>query len=64
MPESQRVLKALQQKYEVFIATAAMEVPTSFAAKYAVAGETLPFYSVFAHCVLRGQGDSAGGLFD
>jgi 5'(3')-deoxyribonucleotidase len=34
MPESQRVLKALQQKYEVFIATAAMEVPTSFAAKY------------------------------
>ena len=34
MPDAQRVLQALQQQYEVFIATAAMEVPTSFTAKY------------------------------
>ncbi len=34
MPESQRVIARLQQRYEVFIATAAMEVPTSFRAKY------------------------------
>lgn len=34
MPESQRVIGLLQQQYEVFIATAAMEVPTSFTAKY------------------------------
>ena len=43
MPESQRVLKALQQKYEVFIATAAMEVPTSFVSKYAWLGQHFPF---------------------
>ena len=43
MPESQRVLKRLQHKYEVFIATAAMEVPTSFAAKYAWLGKYFPF---------------------
>src|SRR5205085_5357824 len=30
MPESQRVLAALQEHYEIFIASAAMEVPTSF----------------------------------
>ena len=34
MPESQRVMEALQGRYEVFIATAAMEVPTSFTAKF------------------------------
>ena len=34
MPESQRVIARLQERYEVFIATAAMEVPTSFTAKY------------------------------
>ncbi len=43
MPESQRVLRALQEKYEVFIATAAMEVPTSFTAKYEWLGEHFPF---------------------
>jgi 5'(3')-deoxyribonucleotidase len=43
MPESQRVLKTLQQKYEVFIATAAMEVPTSFAAKYKWLERYFPF---------------------
>src|SRR5271167_271473 len=34
MPESQRVMAALQHRYEVFIATAAMEVPSSFTAKF------------------------------
>ena len=34
MPDAQRVLKKLQQRFEVFIASAAMEVPTSFNAKY------------------------------
>ena len=34
MPDAQRVLGRLQQHYEVFIASAAMEVPTSFNAKY------------------------------
>jgi len=34
MPDSQRVLEELQRDYEIFIATAAMEVPTSFNAKY------------------------------
>ena len=34
MPESQRVIQALQDRYEVFIATAAMEVPTSFMSKF------------------------------
>ena len=34
MPESQRVMRRLQMNYEVFIATAAMEVPTSFEQKF------------------------------
>jgi 5'(3')-deoxyribonucleotidase len=34
MADAPRVLRLLQQHYEVFIASAAMEVPTSFNAKY------------------------------
>lgn len=34
MPDAQRVLERLQERYEVYIATAAMEVPTSFTAKF------------------------------
>ena len=34
MPDAQRVIEALQGRYEIFIATAAMEVPTSFMSKY------------------------------
>jgi 5'(3')-deoxyribonucleotidase len=34
MPESQRVMRRLQQNYDVFIATAAMEVPSSFHQKF------------------------------
>lgn len=54
MPESQRVMKALQEKYEVFIATAAMEVPTSFVAKYAWLGTHFPFIPA-SHIVYCGD---------
>jgi 5'(3')-deoxyribonucleotidase len=43
MPDSQRVMRALQEKYEVFIASAAMEVPTSFTAKYKWLAQHFPF---------------------
>ncbi len=54
MPESRRVLRALQARYEVFIATAAMEVPTSFAAKYKWLGEHFPFIPA-SHIVFCGD---------
>jgi 5'(3')-deoxyribonucleotidase len=34
MPHAQRVLERLQEHYEIYIATAAMEVPSSFNAKF------------------------------
>jgi 5'-nucleotidase len=34
MPDSQEVIRQLMEQYEVFISSAAMEVPTSFAAKF------------------------------
>jgi 5'(3')-deoxyribonucleotidase len=37
------VVRALAQRYEVFIATAAMEVPTSFADKFEWLDEHFPF---------------------
>jgi 5'(3')-deoxyribonucleotidase len=43
MPESQRVLELLQAKYDVFIATAAMEVPSSFNAKFKWLAKYFPF---------------------
>jgi 5'(3')-deoxyribonucleotidase len=43
MPEAPRVMRALQARYDVFIATAAMEVPTSFTAKYQWLGRHFPF---------------------
>ena len=43
MPDAQRVLRRLQTKYEVFIATAAMEVPSSFNAKFEWLGKHFPF---------------------
>lgn len=43
IPGSQEVIRALGERYEVFIATAAMEVPTGFAAKYAWLREHFPF---------------------
>ena len=43
MPHAQRVIRRLQEQYDVFIATAAMEVPTSFTAKYEWLGRHFPF---------------------
>lgn len=45
MPDAPRVMEALQNKYDVFIATAAMEVPTSFNAKYEWLERNFPFIS-------------------
>jgi 5'(3')-deoxyribonucleotidase len=54
MPESQRVMERLQQNYEVFIATAAMEVPTSFHQKYRWLEKNFPFISP-SHIVYCGD---------
>ena len=54
MPESQRVMQELQTRYEVFIATAAMEVPTSFEQKYKWLGEHFPFIPA-SHIVYCGD---------
>lgn len=43
MPHAQRVVERLQSRYDVFITTAAMEVPTSFTAKYLWLAEHFPF---------------------
>ena len=43
MPHCQRVLERLQERYEVYIATAAMEVPTSFTAKFEWLKRHFPF---------------------
>ena len=54
MPDSQRVLEALQSRYEIFIATAAMEVPTSFNAKYRWLARHFPFIP-YTHIVFCGD---------
>jgi 5'(3')-deoxyribonucleotidase len=43
LPDAQRVLARLQTQYDVFIATAAMEVPTSFNAKFKWLAKNFPF---------------------
>ena len=43
MPDAQRVLERLSRDHEVFIASAAMEVPASFTAKYLWMEEHFPF---------------------
>ncbi len=43
MPHAQRVLERLQERYDIFIATAAMEVPTSFTAKFDWLKQHFPF---------------------
>lgn len=45
MPGSQEVLERLSSQHEVFIATAAMEVPPSFASKYRWLQRHFPFIS-------------------
>lgn len=54
MPDAVRVMHALQQSYEVFIATAAMEVPTSFTAKYEWLERNFPFIPA-SHIVFCGD---------
>jgi 5'(3')-deoxyribonucleotidase len=43
MPESQRVIERLQSRYDIFIATAAMEVPSSFTPKFNWLARHFPF---------------------
>jgi 5'(3')-deoxyribonucleotidase len=43
MPESQRVMRRLTMNYDVYIATAAMEVPTSFHQKFRWLARHFPF---------------------
>lgn len=52
MPDSQQVIAALAERYEIFITTAAMEFPCSFTAKYEWLREHFPFLadSHFVFC--------------
>src|SRR5579875_2027879 len=43
MPGSQEVIRALQDRYDVFVSTAAMDVPCSFSAKYYWLQRYFPF---------------------
>ena len=43
MPHAQEVVKKLTEQYDVYIATAAMDVPTSFHDKYEWLLEFFPF---------------------
>ncbi len=45
MPDSAEVVAALMKQYEVFITTAAMDVPCSFGAKYQWLRQHFPFIS-------------------
>jgi 5'-nucleotidase len=54
MADAPRVLAALQGRYEIFIATAAMEVPTSFNAKFAWLERYFPFIP-HSHIVFCGD---------
>ena len=45
IPDSQRVIKALQEKYEVYIVSAAMEFRNSLVEKYDWLAEHFPFIS-------------------
>lgn len=54
LPDSQEVIRALQERYEIFIATAAMEVPASFTAKFEWLHEHFP-YIPHTHIVFCGD---------
>ena len=43
MPDSQEVIRKLMNRYEVFISSSAMEVPSSFTAKYHWLAKHFPF---------------------
>ena len=53
-PDAQRVLERLSQHFELFIATAAMEVPTSFTAKFTWLARHFPFIQP-SHIVFCGD---------
>ena len=63
-PHAVRVLERLQQHYEIYIATAAMIFPNSFASKYRWLKRHVPFIPSEPLCVLRGQEHPARGLPD
>ena len=54
LPESQRVLARLQSRYDIFIATAAMEVPSSFTPKFNWLARHFPFIPT-SHIVFCGD---------
>ncbi|MEF3306338.1 5' nucleotidase, NT5C type [Paenibacillus sp. GYB003] len=54
MPDSQDVIRELQTRYEIFVASAAMEVPASFTAKYEWLQEHFPFIPA-THIVFCGD---------
>ena len=54
LPESQRVLERLQSRYDIFIATAAMEVPSSFTPKFNWLARHFPFIPT-SHIVFCGD---------
>lgn len=54
MPHAQRVLERLQARYEIYIATAAMEVPSSFNAKFEWLKRYFPFIPA-SHIVFCGN---------
>jgi len=54
LPESQRVLERLRSRYDIFIATAAMEVPSSFTPKFHWLARHFPFIPT-AHIVFCGD---------
>ena len=54
MPHAQRVLERLQSRYEIYIATAAMEVPSSFNAKFEWLKKYFPFIPA-SHIVFCGN---------
>ena len=54
MPDAQRVLQRLSQDHDVYVASAAMEVPKSFAAKFRWMREHFPFIAP-SHMVFCGE---------
>lgn len=62
MPHAQRVLERLQSRYEIYIATAAMEVPSSFNAKFEWLKKYFPFIPS-SHIVFCGNKSILRGDF-
>jgi 5'(3')-deoxyribonucleotidase len=54
MPGAIQTVRALSERYEVFVASAAMEVPTSLAAKFDWLRQHLPFVPT-SHLVFCGD---------